>query len=53
MLDRATISLADATVAHSVGLGRDVRFSGPKLVGTALVQDRRAIHVALFRPHNS
>jgi hypothetical protein len=50
MLERATTGLADATVAHSVGLGRDIRFTAPKLVGTALVHDRRAIHVALFRP---
>ena len=50
MLERATTALADATVAHSVGLGHDVRFSAPKLVGTALVHDRRAVHVALFRP---
>ncbi|MGI8928013.1 MAG: ARPP-1 family domain-containing protein [Candidatus Limnocylindrales bacterium] len=50
MLERATSALADANVAHSVGLGHDVRFSAPKLVGTALVHDRRAVHVALFRP---
>jgi hypothetical protein len=52
MLERASAALADAIVAHSVGLGHDVRFSAPKLVGTALVHDRRAIHIALFRPHN-
>jgi len=50
MLERATTALTDATVARSVGLGHDVRFSAPKLVGTALVHDRRAVHVALFRP---
>ena len=49
MLERATAALADATVTHSVGLGHDVRFSAPKLVGTALVHDHRAVHVALFR----
>jgi hypothetical protein len=49
MLGRATDALADATVAHPVGLGRDVRFGSPKLVGTALVHDRCAIHIALFR----
>ncbi len=53
MLERATTALTDASVANSVGLGRDVRFSAPKIVGTSLVHDRRAIHVALFRPHNS
>ena len=50
VVERANTALANATVAHSVGLGHDVRFSAPKLVGTALVHDRRAIHVALFRP---
>ncbi|MCA1570269.1 MAG: hypothetical protein LC798_08130 [Chloroflexi bacterium] len=35
---------------NRIGLGYDVRFSAPKLVGTALVYDRRALHVALFRP---
>ena len=50
MVERASTALTDATVAHSVGLGHDVRFSAPKLVGTALVHDRRALHVALFRP---
>ncbi len=50
MLARATSAVAKPTVAPSVGLGHDVRFAVPKLVGTALVHDRRAIHVALFRP---
>ena len=50
MVERATTALTEATVGHSVGLGHDVRFSAPKLVGTALVHDRRAVHVALFRP---
>ena len=50
MLSRAASALTDATVTPSVGLGRDVRFAAPKVVGTALVHDRRAIHVALFRP---
>lgn len=50
MLSRATTALADASTAPSVGLGHDVRFTAPRLVGTALVHDRRAIHVALFRP---
>jgi len=49
MLSRAASALTDATVSPSVGLGRDVRFSAPKVVGTALVHDRRAIHLALFR----
>ena len=50
MLTRAASALADATVTPSVGLGRDVRFAAPNVVGTALVHDRRAIHVAVFRP---
>lgn len=45
-----TTALADAAVTPSVGLGRDVRFVAAKVVGTALVHDRRAIHVALFDP---
>lgn len=49
MLGRASGALASATVGPSVGLGHDVRFSDPNLVGTALVHDDRAIHVALFR----
>jgi hypothetical protein len=49
MLSRASTALTDATVTPSVGLGRDVRFAAPKVVGTALVHDLRAIHVAPFR----
>jgi hypothetical protein len=50
MLARASTALPDATVTPSVGVGRDVRFAAPKVVGTALVHGGRAIHVALFRP---
>ncbi len=50
MLSRAASALADAAVSPSVGLGSDVRFEEPKVTGTALVHDRRAIHIALFRP---
>ena len=50
MLSRAASALTDATVTPSVGLGSDVRFSAQKIVGSALVHERRAIHVALFRP---
>jgi len=50
MLARAASALTDAAVTPSVGLGSDVRFSAPKIVGTALVHERRAIHLALFRP---
>ncbi len=38
------------SVTHLVGLGHDVRFKGPKIVGSAIVHDGRAIHVGLFRP---
>ena len=50
MLSRASAALTDATVTPSVGLGSDVRFSAAKVVGTALVHENRAIHLALFRP---
>lgn len=50
MLTRAADALAEPTVTASVGLGDDVRFSGPRVVGSALVHDGCAIHVALFRP---
>jgi len=51
LLARASSALGEAAVTNSVGLGTDVRFEAPKVVGTALVHDRRAIHVALFHPH--
>lgn len=50
MLARARAALAGATVTRSPGQGSDVRFATPKVTGTALVHDRRAIHLALFRP---
>jgi hypothetical protein len=50
MLSRASSALADAAVTPSVGRGIDVRFSAPKIVGPALAHERRAFHVALFRP---
>jgi hypothetical protein len=49
LLAHARVALAHATAARAVGQGSDVRFAGAKLTGTALVHDRRAIHVALFR----
>lgn len=49
MLARAHTALARGTVGPSVGEGSDVRFTAPKLVGTALVHERRAVHIALFR----
>ena len=49
LLERAASALTEAAVTPSVGLGSDVRFTGTRLVGTALVHDKRAIHLALFR----
>lgn len=49
MLGRARSALGEATVGPSVGEGSDCRFTAPKLVGTALVHERRAVHIALFR----
>ena len=46
---RALDALTDAIASPSVGLGHDVRFDGPRVVGTALVHDGRTIHLALFR----
>ena len=50
VLSRASTAVTDATVTPSVGLGSDVRFAAAKVVGTALVHDKRPVHVALFRP---
>lgn len=49
MLERASDAVAGAAVNPSVGAGKDVRFQGPKILGAALVHDRRAVHIALFR----
>jgi hypothetical protein len=49
MLARAQAALPSATTARSVSLGSDVRFAAPKLTGSALTYDRRAVHLSLFR----
>jgi hypothetical protein len=49
MLARARSALPDATVKPSVGEGSDVRFTAQRLLGSALVHERRAVHIALFR----
>ncbi|MBA3779869.1 MAG: hypothetical protein H0X16_11350 [Chloroflexi bacterium] len=49
LLDRARGVLGDAEVHPSVGAGYDVRMSGEKVHGSALVHRGRAVHVALFR----
>ena len=49
MVERARASLTEAIVQPSVSAGHDVRFTGPRVHGSALVYDRRAIHLALFR----
>jgi hypothetical protein len=48
-LARARVALTSATAARSVSLGSDIRFAAPKLTGSALTYDRRAIHISLFR----
>jgi hypothetical protein len=49
MLKRARDGARTASVNPSVGEGSDVRFQGVKVVGTALVDGGRVIHLALFR----
>ena len=49
MLARARHALDGAVVGPSVGEGVDVRLSGKKVRGGALVVDDRPIHVELFR----
>ena len=49
MLARARHALDGAVVGPSVGEGVDVRLSGKKVRGGALVVDDRPVHVELFR----
>lgn len=49
MLSRARGSLSGASVKRSVGEGSDVRFVGTRVHGSALVHDRRVVHLAMFR----
>jgi hypothetical protein len=49
MLGRALAALDGAPVGPSVGEGLDLRLSGPKVAGSALVRDGRVVHAELFR----
>jgi hypothetical protein len=49
MLRRAEDAMADAQAIPSVGEGLDVRFSGRRVHGSALVHAGRVVHAALFR----
>jgi hypothetical protein len=51
ILERGGQAVDHASVHRSVGLGSDVRFAGANDIGSALVHDRRAVHLALFRPY--
>ena len=44
----AGAAYADAKIHSAVGLGRDLRLSGPKLSGAALECEGTAIHLLLF-----
>ena len=44
----ARAAYADAKIHSAVGLGRDLRLSGPKLSGAALECEGTAIHLSLF-----
>ena len=49
MVGRAVAALDGALYGPSVGEGVDLRLSGPKVAGSALVRDGRVVHVELFR----
>jgi hypothetical protein len=49
MVGRAIAALDGAPVGPSVGEGFDVRLSGPKIAGSALVRDGQVVHAELFR----
>ena len=49
MVGRAVAALDEASVSPSVGEGFDVRLSGPKVSGSALVRDGHVVHAELFR----
>jgi hypothetical protein len=46
---RAVAALDGASVSPSVGEGLDVRLSGAKIAGSALVRDGQVVHAELFR----
>jgi hypothetical protein len=49
MVGRALAALDGASVGPSVGEGLDLRLSGPKVAGSALVHDGQVVHAELFR----
>jgi hypothetical protein len=49
MVGRAVAALHGAPVGPSVGEGLDLRFSGSKIAGSALVRDGHVVHAELFR----
>jgi len=49
MLERAVAAAPQAIVGKSVGEGQDLRLSGHKIRGGALVVDGRPVHLELFR----
>lgn len=49
MVGRAVAALDGAPIGPSVGEGFDLRLSGPKVAGSALVRDARVVHAELFR----
>jgi hypothetical protein len=49
MVGRAVAALDGALVGPSVGEGLDVRLSGPRVAGSALVHDGHMVHAELFR----
>ena len=49
MVGRTVAALDEAPYGPSVGEGVDLRLSGPKIGGSALVRDGHFVHVELFR----
>ena len=49
MVGRTVAALDEALYGPSVGEGVDLRLSGPKIGGSALVRDGHFVHVELFR----
>jgi len=49
MVGRAVAELDGALYGPSVGEGVDLRISGPKVAGSALVRDGHVVHAELFR----
>jgi hypothetical protein len=49
MVGRAVAALDGALYGASVGEGVDLRLSGPKIAGSALVRDGHVVHAELFR----